>query len=159
MLNSFHASRLSAGNSSHNLMILISLLTFPALDRPVDETSHLRGLTTPLRLAGGHEDLSGAIAPVVLPHKRWAGLADPQVAKPLAEAVQRGAAAVVLVTTGPTGKAIAPNVSPHRRAIERPVALLAPKDAQPFLAAADQGITATLILDGAGVLPRRVTCG
>ena len=37
-----------------------------------------------------------------LPYKRWVGLADPLVAKPLANAVQCGAAGVVLVTTGPT---------------------------------------------------------
>jgi hypothetical protein len=109
-----------------------------------------QGLTAPLRPAFAREDLSGAIALVMLPYKRWVGLADPLVAKPLADAVQRGAAGVVLVTTGPTGEAIALNVSPHRPAIERPVAVLAPKDAQPFLAAADQGTPATLILDGKG---------
>lgn len=109
-----------------------------------------QGLTAPLRLASGHEDLSGAIALVVLPYKRWVGLADPHVAKPLAEAIQRRAVGVVLVTTGPTGEAIALNVSPKRPAIEQPVAVLAPKDAEPYLAAADQGATATLILDGQG---------
>jgi hypothetical protein len=101
-------------------------------------------------LADGHEDLKGAIALVALPFKRWVALADPQVARPLAEAVRRGAAGVVLVTTGPTGEAIALNVSTHRAAVERPVAILAPKDAQPFMAAAAQGATATLTLDGAG---------
>lgn len=40
----------------------------------------------------------------MLPYKRWVGLADPLVAKPLADAVQRGAAGVVLVTTGPTDR-------------------------------------------------------
>jgi hypothetical protein len=109
-----------------------------------------RGVTAPLRLANGHEDLSGTIALVVLPYKRWAALADPQVARPLADAVQRGAAGVVLVTTGPTGEAIALNVSTHRAAINKPVAILAPNDAQPFLAAAVRGEPATLTLDGIG---------
>jgi hypothetical protein len=109
-----------------------------------------QGLTAPLRLAGGHEDLTGTIALVVLPYKRWVGLADPVVAKPLAEAVQRGALGMVLVTNGPTGEAIALNVSPHRPSFEQPLALLAPKDAPPFLAAAGQGATATLILEGDG---------
>ena len=108
------------------------------------------GLTGPLRLASGRRDLGGAIAVVVLPYKRWIGLADPQVGRPLAEAVQRGAAGIVLVTTGPTGEAIALNVSSRRPAVDRPVALLAPKDAAPFVAAAAEGRAATLTLDGEG---------
>jgi hypothetical protein len=95
-------------------------------------------------------ELSGAIALVVLPYKRWAALADPQATRPLAEAFARGAAAVVLVTTGPTGEAIALNVSPHRPGFERPVAILAPKESAPFLAAAAEGRPATLTVDGRG---------
>ncbi|WP_148293715.1 hypothetical protein [Azospirillum sp. B4] len=109
-----------------------------------------QGLTGPLRLADGHGDLTGAIALIVLPYKRWVGVADPQAAKPLADAVRRGAAGVVLVTTGPSGEAIALNVSTKAPALDRPVALLAPKDADPFLAAADQALPATLTLDGRG---------
>ncbi|MGZ6019728.1 MAG: hypothetical protein ACXWKO_13755 [Phenylobacterium sp.] len=108
------------------------------------------GLSAPLRPAEGGQDLKGAIALVSLPFKRWAALADPQVARPLADAVRRGAAGVVLVTNGPTGEAIALNVSTHRPSVERPVAILAPRDAQPFLAAAAEGRTATLTLDGEG---------
>lgn len=107
------------------------------------------GVTAPLRLADA-SDLAGAIALIVLPYKRWAGLADPQVAKPLASALERGAAAVLLVTTGPTGEAIALNVSPHRQPAGKPVALLAPRDAAPFVDAARQGATASLIIEGIG---------
>lgn len=107
------------------------------------------GLTAPLREASAR-DLSGSIALIVLPFKRWVGLADPQAAKPLADAIQRGAAGVVMITTGPTGEAIALNVSTKHPAMEQPVAILAPKDAAPFLAAAGQGISATLTLDGRG---------
>jgi hypothetical protein len=109
-----------------------------------------QGLTGPLRLASQPGALTGAIALVVLPYRRWAALADPQAARPLADALARGAAGVVLVTTGPTAEAIALNVSTHRPVIERPVAILAPRDAAPFTAAAVQGQTATLILDGEG---------
>jgi hypothetical protein len=109
-----------------------------------------QGLTAPLRLASDREDLSGAIAVIVLPYKRWASLSDPQMARPLSDALQRRAAAIVLVTTGPSGEAIALNVSTHAPAIDRPVAVLAPKDAQPFLDAARQSAPATLILDGTG---------
>ena len=109
-----------------------------------------QGLTAPLKLASERGDLSGAIALVVLPYKRWIALGQPEVARPLADAVSRGAAGVVLITTGPTGEAIALNVSTRHPPIGRPVAILAPKDAQPFLAAAADGKVATLIVDGAG---------
>lgn len=109
-----------------------------------------KGLTAPLKLASEHGDLTGAIAVVVLPYGRWVALAQPQIAKPLEDAIRRGAAGVVLVTTGPTGEVIALNVSTRRPPIGKPVALLAPKDAQPFLAAAASGATATLVIDGEG---------
>jgi hypothetical protein len=109
-----------------------------------------QGLTAPLRLASDRGDLTGAIAVVALPFKRWVALADPHVARPLADAVSRGAAGVVLITTGPTGEAIALNVSTHKPPVGRPVAILAPKDAAPFLAAAAEGKTATLTIDGTG---------
>ena len=109
-----------------------------------------QGLTAPLRLASDRADLAGAIALIVLPYKRWTSLAAPDVARPLAEAVARGASGVVLVTTGPTAEAIALNVSLHRPVIDRPVAILAPKDAALFVAAANEGKTATLTLDGRG---------
>jgi len=109
-----------------------------------------QGLTAPLRLASDRGDLSGAIAIVVLPYARWAALAQPPVAQALNQAFSRGAAAAVLVTTGPTGEAIALNVTTHRPGYARPVAILAPKDAQPFLAAAAAGRSGTLIVDGKG---------
>jgi len=108
-----------------------------------------QGLTAPLRMASDAQ-LLGAIALIVLPYKRWASLGDPQAAQPLTDALRRGAAGIVAVTTGPSGEAIALNVSARRPAIDRPVAILAPKDAQPFLDAARRGATATLTLDGKG---------
>ena len=109
-----------------------------------------QGLTAPLRLASDRGDLTGAIAIVVLPYARWAALAQPPVAQALAKAFSRGAAAAVLVTTGPTNEAIALNVTTHKPGFERPVAVLAPKDAQPFLAAAAEGRGGTLTVDGEG---------
>jgi hypothetical protein len=108
------------------------------------------GLTAPLKLASQPGPLTGAIAVVKLAHKRWISLADAQASGPLADAIGRGAAAVILITTGPTGEAIALNVSTHRPPIGRPVAILAPKDEAPFLKAAIEGRNATLILDGQG---------
>lgn len=108
------------------------------------------GLTGPLKLASEPGDLSGAIALVVLPYQRWIALAEPAVARPLADAISRGAAGVVLVTTGPTGEAIALNVSGRHPPIGKPVAILAPKDAGPFLAGAAAGKAASLVIDGEG---------
>ncbi|MFN3585641.1 MAG: hypothetical protein ACK4TT_17060 [Phenylobacterium sp.] len=120
----------------------------PLVASPVAPTTGPGGLTGPLRLASEGGDLTGAIALVVLPYRRWVTLADPQAARPLEDALARGAAAVVLVTTGPTGEAIALNVSARKPGPPRPVAILAPKDAAPFLAAAAEGRPATLTIDG-----------
>jgi hypothetical protein len=109
-----------------------------------------QGLTAPLRLASDQGDLTGAIALVVLPYARWAALAQPPVAQALAKTFNRGAAAAVLVTTGPTGEAIALNVTTHKPGFERPVAILAPREAQPFLAGAAEGQSGTLTVDGRG---------
>ena len=107
-----------------------------------------QGLSAPLRLASDRGDLTGAIAIIVLPYSRWAALAQPPVNQALASAFGRGAAAAVLVTTGPTGEAIALNVTTHKPGFGRPVAILAPREAQPFLAAAAEGRAATLTIDG-----------
>ena len=109
-----------------------------------------QGLTAPLTLASERGDLTGSIALVVLPFSRWVTTAQPQVGGAIAEAVARGAAAVILVTTGPTGEAVALNVSLKKPPNPRPVAVLAPKDAAAFLDAARNGRTGTLTLDGRG---------
>lgn len=105
------------------------------------------GLTAPLRLASGREDLQGSLALLVLPHRRWVSLGDPAVSRPVADAFARGALAVALVTTGPTGEAIALNVSAVKPGFAKPVVILAPKDAQPVLKAAGGGPPATLIVE------------
>lgn len=108
------------------------------------------GVTGPLRRADRPGDLTGAIALIVLPYKRWGAIQDPQVARPVADALARGALAAVAITTGPTGEAIALNVPPDKPLFDRPVVILAPKDAQPFLAGAETGAAATLTVDGKG---------
>jgi hypothetical protein len=105
------------------------------------------GLTGPLRLARAGGGLEGAIALIVLPYRRWVSLAEPAAASALADAFGRGAAAAVLVTTGPTGEIIALNVSATKPGFPKPVAILAPKDAAPFAAAAGRGEVATLTVD------------
>lgn len=115
-----------------------------AIVRPTGPT----GLTAPLRRADREDDVEGAIAILDLPYKRWGGIG--QIAEPVADAFRRGAVAAVAITNGASGEAVALNVSPHQPGFDRPVAILAPKDAAPFLAAAANGTTATLTVDGRG---------
>jgi hypothetical protein len=104
------------------------------------------GLKAPLRLSSAPGGLDGAIALIVLPSRRWVSMAEAPVSAALTDAFGRGAAAAVLVTTGPTGEAIALNVSATKPGFQRPVAILAPKDAAAFVAAAGSR-DATLTVD------------
>ncbi len=108
------------------------------------------GVTAPLRRADREGDLTGSLALVVLPYKRWVSLADPTVSRPIADAFRRGALATVVVTTGPTGEAIALNVNTRKPGFDRPVVILAPREAQAFVLAAEGGRAATLVVDGRG---------
>lgn len=108
------------------------------------------GLAAPLRLAEFPGRLDGAIALVRLPHRRWSSLLDRTVQAVLNDAVERGAAAVILVTTGPTGEALLLNVPADGPALPRPLALLAPRLAAPVVEAARHGRVARLVLRGEG---------
>ena len=101
------------------------------------------GVTGRLRTAGGQD----AIALLVLPYARWS-TAKGEVERRVQAAIKAGAEAVVLVTTGPTGEACALNAPVDKPLFDRPVAVLAPKDAGPFLQAAARGETATLRMSG-----------
>lgn len=94
--------------------------------------------------------MTGAIALVDLPVSRWSSA----LAKPIRDTVNSafagGAVAAVIVTNGPTGDAIALNAPADKPLFPGPVAILAPRDAKPFLIAAPQGDTATLRLHGKG---------
>lgn len=108
------------------------------------------GLTAPVRLAETAGRLDGAIALVRLPHRRWSSLLERAVRDALTDVVARGAAAVILVTTGPTGEALLLNAPADKPLVDRPVALLAPKRSAPVIEAARHGRIATLRLTGAG---------
>jgi hypothetical protein len=92
--------------------------------------------------------LAGAIALLELPHARWSTAIAKPVREPIAAAFAAGARAVVVITTGPTGKVIALNADGRKPMFAGPVALLAPTDAGPFLAAAIKGDPATLTVTG-----------
>jgi hypothetical protein len=105
------------------------------------------GLTAPLKSSAMPGSLDGTIALVVLPFSRWVSMVQPAIGAALKDAFDRGAAAAVVVTTGPTGEVIGLNVSPSEPGFQKPVVLLAPKDAAPFVAAAKAGATVTLTVD------------
>lgn len=101
------------------------------------------GLTGPLHAQGR----PGAIALLALPYARWS-TAKGEVERRVGSAIAAGAKAIVLATTGPTGEAIALNTPAETRLFDRPVAVMAPKDTGPFLAAAARGEPATLRMSG-----------
>ena len=92
----------------------------------------------------------GAIAVMVLPYRRWSAFRAPEVEPPVRAALAAGAAGVVLVTTGPTGEALALNVTPQSPPVSAPVVLLGPKAAAPVLKALGAGGRARLTVTGTG---------
>lgn len=91
---------------------------------------------------------AGAIALIDLPYGRWSSAAAKPIRSAFAAAIASGARAVILVTNGPTGKAIALNAPGDAPMFAVPVAILAPDAAQPFRDAARAGASATLYLTG-----------
>lgn len=92
--------------------------------------------------------LEGAIALIELPHSRWSSMMQKQARTPVEKAFLAGAKAAVIITNGPTGKVIALNTDGSKPMFKGPVALLAPEDADPFMAAALTNEMANLIIDG-----------
>ncbi|OWK33149.1 hypothetical protein [Sphingomonas dokdonensis] len=88
----------------------------------------------------------GAVALVDLPHQRWSTATAPAVRETVAKVAGDGAVAAILITNGPTGKAVALNAPADKPLFPIPTACLAPDDAPYFLAAVDR--PATLTLDG-----------
>ena len=96
------------------------------------------------------ERCDGAIAIVLLPYRRWSAASSPEVRKPVQAAIAAGAAAVVIVTTGPSGEGLALNVPAGGGLFARPTVVLAPKAANVFLQAAERRETARLVVRGRG---------
>jgi hypothetical protein len=110
------------------------------------------GITAPLALVEGESvdaSVRGRIALIIAPFARHAALfPDSGIGKTVTEAARQGAVAIVIVTTGPSGEAVALNAPEQRPFVSVPVAVLAPKRAAPFVAVAKQGGTVTLMIDG-----------
>lgn len=89
----------------------------------------------------------GEIALLVLPYARWS-TAKGEVERRVKVAMAAGAKAAVIVTTGPTGEALALNTPADQPLFDIPAAVLAPRDAAPFMEAAAKGATATFAMSG-----------
>jgi hypothetical protein len=94
--------------------------------------------------------LDGVIALLDLPFGRWSSALAKPIREPITGAFAAGAKAVVVITNGPTGKIIALNADGRAPMFSGPVALLAPENADPFLAAAMRRTPATMIVRGNG---------
>ncbi len=110
------------------------------------------GVTARLAIVGEDgvvNDVRGRIAVIVAPEARHAALFPGRgIGGTVQAAAAGGAAAIVLVTTGPTREAIALNCPPEAPFVSVPLAILAPRLADPVVAAAREGREATLIVDG-----------
>lgn len=95
--------------------------------------------------AGQGVDMVGRIVMIDLPHGRWSSALDARIQPRVQAAFAAGALAVVLVTHGPTGQVIALNTGVDAREFDRPVALMAPVEAERLMAL--DGQLATLTLD------------
>ena len=90
----------------------------------------------------------GCIALVATPFARHAALfRDRGIGQTVAATAGAGAAAIVIVTNGPSGEAVALN-APEQPFVPIPAAVLAPRHAAPFMEAARTGREATLVIDG-----------
>lgn len=94
--------------------------------------------------------LRGAVALVDLPSTRWSSMMAKAARRPVDAAFAAGAIAAVVITNGPTGKLIALNADGRRSMFPGPVALIAPDDADAFLAAAMRRDPAALTVTGTG---------
>lgn len=133
------AARLEAGSASVDVQP----------QAPVVPTGP-RGVTARLALVeDGSPDVRGRIAVLLTPFGRHAALSpDTGIGQTVVGLAEAGARAVVIVTRGPSGEAIALNVRPAAPFVPVPAAILAPKDAGAIIEAARSEAEGTLILDG-----------
>jgi hypothetical protein len=130
--------------------LVIGDQTLALVAQPLVVETSAAGLNAPLRLAETAGRLDGAIAVIRLPYRRWSTITDRAAREPLADAIQRGASAAILVTTGPTGEALLLNAPADTPAFAAPLGLLAPMKAAAVIEAARNGQMATLTLFGKG---------
>lgn len=130
--------------------LMLGDMRMPVVAQPLVQPTIENGHLARLRLADVGGDLTDAIAVIRLPFRRWSTVTDKAVQDSLSESFARGATAAILVTTGPSRQALLLNVPGDKPLFDRPVALLAPADAAPAIAAAQRGDNARLTIQGIG---------
>ena len=122
--------------------------------QPIVVPTGPEGITGPLvridATGRAQAPLHDAIALVELPFGRWSSALSKPIREPITAAFAAGARAAVVITNGPTRKIIALNADGRAPMFAGPVALLAPENAEPFLAATMRRAPATMIVDGNG---------
>lgn len=99
--------------------------------------------------AEGGPAVPGGIAVAALSHRRWSSSSHAEVVAAMSAAQAAGAGALILITNGPSGEALALNAPPVLPSEGQPsLAILAPHDAGPVLEALQQGQTARFLLTG-----------
>lgn len=109
------------------------------------------GVSGPLRVWRDPADtpaMAGAVALLVLPHGRHSQLAAQPILSRVRQVAAASPVAIVLVTTGPTGEALALNADPEGPPVPMPMAVIGPRAAQPLMELARSGALATLVLTG-----------
>lgn len=124
----------------------------PLWPQPIVVQTGADGITGPLvridKSGRAEASLDGAIALIDLPFGRWSTALAKPIRESIAAAFAAGAKAAVVITNGPTGKIIALNADGRAPMFGKPVALLAPENAEPFLAAAMRRVPATMFVSG-----------
>ncbi len=130
----------------HQAELVIGDLTvegFPAW--PVVPT---QGISAPLRDSTAVGDLTGVIALVVLPYRPGAAFIVRGYGSAVLDAQTRGAAAVAIVTQGPTGEIVALNAHLERYAWRVPVIQIAGREAERLSDLARIGTSAQIRITG-----------
>jgi hypothetical protein len=120
------------------------------MPQPIVVTTPSQGIEAPLCLVRDPSEAPmarGKIAVLVLPYERHAALFRGSPNTFLKAVIPHAPAAIVIVTTGPTGKIIALNAK-LEPAASVPIALLAPDDLPPLVKAAAAGRSAKLTVTG-----------
>jgi hypothetical protein len=98
---------------------------------------------------GAIGDVAGKIALIITPFARHAALFPTRgIGMTVRRAVDAGAVGVVIVTMGPSNEAVALNCPDAGPFVPVPLAVLAPKDAAPMIAAARAAARARVVIDG-----------
>lgn len=119
------------------------------LPQPPFRATAPNGVTARLMNWTGVGDPRGTIAVIALPFRRWSAFRAPEIALPVASALAGGAAAVAIVTTGPTGETLALNMDIAAPPFPAPVVLIGSRAGAALLSGANRGQSAQLDVRGA----------